>query len=531
MSLLRSTRTMALGTVASRATGFLRTAMLAAVLGVKSVALAFNVANTAPNIVYELLLGGILTSVIVPLVVRANKEGVGEELVQRLLTLAVLVLGAASLLLVLFAPLIVDVYINQSVDPETRHLAVVFARFFLPQILFYGVGAVLGAYLNTQGSFGPPMWAPVLNNVVVIVTLGVFAFLPGPAQLTSATITDTQLAVLGIGVTLGIVAQTVALLPALRRTGLTLRPRFDFRGTGLGPAAQLARWTFFYVVCNQLVLVVVAQLASSAPKDRGYPSYTYAFLLWQLPHAVVAVSVITALLPAMSSAAADGRLDDVRQQLDRGLRLTVSVLVPAAVAYVVLGRPLATLVFGHGETSVPDARFIGTLLAVFACGLVAFSTYQLQLRAFYALQDTRTPALVNLAVNATTVAVDVALYLSLAPEHRVVGLAAGQASSYLVGVVVCTTVLARRVPRDPQGHVLRTTVRCLFAIAVPAGMAALVVHLSEGYAGRATGGAAVAAALGGAVLVSGYLAAARRVRVQEVEQLMAPVIARLKPVG
>ena len=531
MSLLRSTRTMALGTVASRATGFLRTALLAAVLGVKSVALAFNVANTAPNIVYELLLGGILTSVVVPLVVRADKEGVGEELVQRLLTLTVLVLGAASLLLVLFAPLIVDVYLNQSVDEQTRHLAVVFARFFLPQILFYGLGAVLGAYLNTHGRFGPPMWAPVLNNVVVIVTLALFALLPGPGQLTSATITDTQLAVLGVGVTLGIVAQTVALLPALRQTELRLRPRFDFRGTGLRPAAQLARWTFFYVLCNQLVLVVVAQLASSAPKDRGYPSYTYAFLLWQLPHAVVAVSVITALLPAMSGAAADGRLDDLRRQLDRGLRLTISVLVPAAVAYVVLGRALATLVFGHGKTSPDEARFIGTLLAVFACGLVAFSTYQLQLRAFYALQDTRTPALVNLVVNVTTVVVDVALYLALPPSQRVLGLAAGQASSYLVGVVVCTSVLARRVPRDPRGHVLQTAVRCLFAAAVPAAVAALVVHLAEGYAGRATAGAALAAVLGGAVLASGYLAAARRVRVAEVEQLLTPVLRRLKPTG
>ena len=522
---------MALGTVASRGTGFLRTALLASVLGVKFVALAFNVANTAPNIVYELLLGGILTSVVVPLVVRANKAGQGEEYVQRLLTLAVLALGAASVVLVVFAPAIVDIYINQGVDDHTRHLAVVFARFFLPQILFYGVGAILGAYLNTHGRFGPPMWAPVLNNVVVIVTLVVFALLPGPAELTSASITDRQLAVLGIGVTLGIVAQTVALLPALRQTGLRLRPRFDFRGTGLGPAAQLARWTFFYVVCNQLVLVVVAQLASSAPQDRGYPSYTYAFLLWQLPHAVVAVSVITALLPGMSSAAADGRLEDLRRQLDGGLRLTISVLVPAAVGYVVLGRPLATLVFGHGETSTGDARFIGTLLAVFACGLVAFSTYQLQLRAFYALQDTRTPAMVNLAVNATTVVVDVALYLSLAPEHRVVGLAAGQASSYLVGVVVCTTVLARRVPRDPAGHVLRTAVRCLFAAAVPAAVTAVVVHLAEGYAGRAAGGAALAALLGGAVLGSGYLALARRVRVTEVEQLLSPVLARLKPTG
>ena len=522
---------MALGTVASRGTGFLRTAALASVLGVKGVANAFNIANTAPNIIYELLLGGILTSVVVPLVVRANKSGEGEEYVQRLLTLAFLVLGAAAVVLVLFAPVIVDIYINQNVDDETRHLAVVFARYFLPQILFYGMGAILGAYLNTKGHFGPPMWAPVLNNVVVIATLVVFALLPGASELTSATITDGQLTVLGIGVTLGIVAQTVALLPALRATELRLRPRFDFRGTGLGPAAQLARWTFFYVVCNQLVLVVVAQLSTGAPEGRSYSSYTYAFLLWQLPHAVVAVSVITALLPRMSGSAADGQLADLRQQLDGGLRLTISVLVPAAVAYVVLGRPLATLVFGHGETTLADARFIGTLLAVFACGLVAFSSYQLQLRAFYALQDTRTPALVNLCVNATTVLVDVTLYLTLAPEHRVIGLAAGQASSYLVGVVVCTTVLARRVPRDPRGHVLRTTVRCLLAVAVPAAVAALVVHLSEGYAGTASGGAALAAALGGAVLASGYLAGARRLRVQEIEQLLTPVRSRLKPTG
>jgi putative peptidoglycan lipid II flippase len=528
VSLLRSTQTMAVGTVASRATGFLRTAVLAAVLGVKGVALAFNIANTAPNIVYELLLGGILTSVVVPLLVRAQKDGEGEAYLQRLLTLTVLVLGAASLLLIAFAPQIVDLYANQDVRPADRDLAITFARFFLPQVLFYGVGAVLGAYLNTQGRFGAPVWAPVLNNVIVIATGVVFALIPGPAELTSATITQTQILVLGVGVTLGIVAQTVALLPALRATGVRLRLRFDLRGTGLGTAARLARWTFFYVVCNQLVLVVVVQLASGAPESRGYPSYTYAFLLWQLPHAVVAVSVITALLPSMSRAAAADRLDELRRQLDRGLRLTVSLLVPAAVAYVVLGRPIATLVFGHGRTSVGDARFIGTLLAVFACGLVAFSTYQLQLRAFYALQDTRTPALVNLVVNVTTVVVDVALYVNLPGRLQVVGLAAGQASAYLIGVAVCTTVLARRVPRDPDAFVLRTTVRCVAAAAGPALAALAVVLLVDRYAGVGPAAAALATVAGGLVLGAGYLQMARRLRVPEVEQLLGPVLARLR---
>jgi len=524
MTALRGVGTMAVGTVASRATGFLRTAVLVAVLGVQGVPLAFTVANTAPNIVYELLLGGILTSTVVPLLVRADKDGYGEAYAQRLLTLTVLVLGGTALVLVLLAPQIADLYLSSSVDADTRALTITFARFFLPQVLFYGVGALLGAWLNTHGRFGPPMWAPVLNNVVVIGSLVVFALLPGPDHLTSGSITDTQVAVLGIGVTLGIVAQTVALLPALRATGLRLVPRLDLRGTGLGQAGRLARWTFFYVVCNQLVLLVVVNLASGAPKDRGYPSYTNAFLLWQLPHAVVAVSVITALLPAMSRAAHDGRLDVLRAQLDRGLRTTTALMVPAAAALVVLGVPVATTVFGHGRTSLDQARFMGELLAVFACGLVAFSTYQLQLRAFYALQDTRTPALVNLVVNAVTVGVDVAVYLLVPDRWRVLGLAAGQASSYLVGVVVCTTVLARRVPRDTHGHVLRTATRCLFAVAAPAVAALLVARLADDALGTAFTGSLVATAAGGAVLLVGYVAIVRRLGVPEVDELVAPLL-------
>ncbi len=527
VSHLRGVGTMAAGTVASRTTGFLRTALLVAVLGVKGVALAFNVANTAPNIVYELLLGGILTSVVVPLLVRADKDQYGEQYAQRLLTLTVIVLGGAAAVLVALAPQVVDLYLNPGANSHDRALAITFARFFLPQMLFYGLGAILGAWLNTRGRFGPPMWAPVVNNVVVIVTLLVFWLVPGPAELTSATITDTQVLVLGIGVTLGIVAQTVALVPALRATGLQLRPRFDVRGSGLGHAARLARWTFFYVLCNQLVLVVVVRLASGAPEGRSYPSYTSAFLLWQLPHAVVAVSVITALLPAMSRDAAEGNLLDLRRQLDRGLRTTIAVLVPAAVGYLVLGRDLAVVVFGHGRTTDDEAQFIGTLLAVFACGLVAFSTYQLQLRAFYALQDTRTPAMVNLAVNVVTVVVDVLLYVSLPDRWKVLGLAIGQASSYLVGVVVCTSVLARHVPRDPAGHVLRTAIRCVFAALGPALAAVLVVLATDRTLGDATSTSFVALALGGAVLLIGYVVAVRRVRVPEVDELLGPMLRRV----
>ena len=528
----RSARTMALGTLASRGTGFLRTAVVGAVLGVAAVGDAFNLANTAPNIVYELLLGGVLTSVVVPLLVRAAKEDGddGAAYAQRLLTLVVLVLGGASVLLVLGAPLVVDLY-GGGLSPQARDLAVVFARFLLPQVLFYGAGAVMGAYLNTRGRFGPPMWAPVLNNLVVIATGVVFAVMPGPGRPEPGTITDAQVTVLGVGVTLGIVVQTLALVPALRATGFRFRPRLDLRGSGLGHAARLARWVFLYVLASQAAYLVVVRLATSAgelSEGRGYSSYTYAFLLWQLPHAVVAVSVITALLPRMSRAAADGRTADLRASLERGLRLTASVLVPAAVAFGLLGQQIAVLVFARVNISVGEARFIGVLLAVFAVGLVPFSAYQLQLRAFYAMHDTRTPTLVNLGVNATMVVVDLALYALLPDELKVVGLAAGHAASFAVGLLLCSVVLSRRVGGLGHARVVRTGVRCLLAALVAALPAGLLAALVGRELGRGPTGAAVALALGGGALVAGYVALARRLRVTEVDDVAGPVLRRLR---
>jgi putative peptidoglycan lipid II flippase len=526
-SLLSSTRAMAVGTAASRVTGFLRTAVIAGVLGVAGVADAFNVANTAPNIVYELLLGGLLSSVVVPLLVRAQKSGEGEAYAQRLLSLTVVALGLASVLLVLLAPAVVAAYSSSSTSEDTKDLAVVFARFFLPQVLFYGAGAIMGAYLNTRGRFGPPMWAPVLNNVIVILTGGVFLLLPGPDELEPGSITDTQVAVLGIGVTLGIVAQTVALVPALRAVGFRFRFRLDLRGTGLRHAASLAKWVGLYVLANQAAYFVVVKLATGAPPGRGYSTYVYAFVLWQLPHAVVAVSVITALLPRMSRFAADGRIPEMRATLSQGLRLTLAVLVPAAVTYFVLGRSIATLVFAHGNVSVEEARYIGTLLGVFSVGLVAFSCYQLMLRAFYAMQDTRTPTMVNLWVNATLVVVDVALVLVLPDRWEVTGLAAGQAASFLVGLVVVTRVLVRRTHSRGGATIIRTAVRCTFAV-VPAAVLAFVVSLLvEQVAGTGPWGAVLTLVVAGPVLLVTYVVVVRRLHVPEVDQVLAPVLARL----
>ncbi len=531
-SLGGSARAMALGTVASRATGFLRTVVVASVLGVALVGDAFNLANTAPNIVYELLLGGVLTSVVVPLLVRAAKEDGddGEAYAQRLLTLVVLALAAASVLLVLAAPAVVDLY-GDKLTPEARDLAVVFARFLLPQVLFYGAGAVMGAYLNTRGRFGPPMWAPVLNNLVVIATGVVFFLMPGPDRVEPGTITDAQVAVLGIGVTLGIIAQTLALVPALRGVGFRFVPRLDLRGSGLGHAARLAKWVFLSVVITQLAYLVVVNLAIAAGDlrpGRGYAAYSYAYVLWQLPHAVVAVTVITALLPRMSRAAADGRTADLRTSLNRGLRLTASVLVPASVAFLLLGRDLAVVVFAWQNISVDQARFIGLLLSVFAVGLVPYSTYQLQLRSFYAMQDTRTPMLINLGVNATIVTVDLALFALLPDDLKVLGLAAGHAASFLAGLVLCSALLSRRVGGLEGAVVVRTTARCALAAGLAAAPAALLVAALHRLLGDGKLPALAALVSGGLVLAVGYVLLARRLRVTEVDEIAGPVLRRLR---
>jgi putative peptidoglycan lipid II flippase len=522
---------MALGTVASRGTGFLRNAAIVAVLGVHTVGAAYNVANTTPNIVYELLLGGILTSVVVPSLVRAAKNDAdgGEAYAQRLLSLVVVVLLAASVVLVVFAPQLVALYMHDA-DDDTRHLAVVLARYFLPQMLFYGAGAVMGAILNARERFGPPMWTPVLNNLVVVATCGLFLALPGTSGVSASSITPRQELVLGLGTTLGIVVQTLALIPSLRAAGFRFRFRTDLRGSGLGEIGRLGRWVLLYVVANQLAYVVVVNLANAERLNdlgRGYASYVGAFVLWQLPHAVVAVSVITALLPRMSRAAADDRIGDLREALNRGLRLTVSVLVPAALAFVVLGPSLATVVYGHLQTTTEEARFIGTLLAVFALGLVPFSAYQLQLRAFYALQDTRTPTLINLGVNLTLIAVDVPIYLALPDRWKVLGLAAGHASSFLVGLLICSRVLSRRLGGLEGRAVVQTAARCLAAAVLPALAAVVVVAAATRLLGDDLAGSLVALLVGGATIGTGYLLAARRLRVPEVDEVVGPVLARL----
>jgi len=453
---------MAVATIASRATGFGRIAAFSAVLGLGGLRQAFDVANVLPNVVYELLLGGILSATLVPLLVAARARGAQAALAyaQRLLTLVLIGLLLVSGVAVLVAPWLVRLY-TRSHDPSEVALTVAWARWFLPQIFFYGLAATIGAVLNAQARFGAAMWAPVLNNVVVITTLAAFLFVPGPARPGLGSLSQAQFLTLAIGTTLGVVAMAAVLLPTLRASGFRWRLRLDVRGMGLRAMGRMAAWTLLYVAATQVGVWVQTRLATSAQVPPGsakiLPTYTSASTVWQLPHAIIAVSLITALLPRTSAHAAGGDWQRLRADLDRGVRVCVLALVPLAVVFAVCGRDIAIVLFAHGATSVTQARQVGWVLALLAMGLVPFSAYQLQARAFYAQRDTRTPALVQCTVSAVLIGVQTALAALLPATGRGYALAGGHACAYVVGVVVSAVALRWRIARAAASTAVSTS--------------------------------------------------------------------------
>ncbi|HYU58439.1 MAG TPA: murein biosynthesis integral membrane protein MurJ, partial [Actinomycetota bacterium] len=419
---------MSIGTALSRLTGFLRVAMLAFALGVQESRLAdaYNVANTTPNMIYDLVLGGIVASVFVPVFVEWLETRGGEatrEAARAVLSISVIVLGAIALAGILGARLIVGLYTARFEGPQSeaaRALATFFLRWFMPQIVLYGIGAgVLTALLNAHRRFAAPMFAPILNNLLVTGTFFLFASLPGPRTPAPSTITDLQRYVLVLGTTLGVVGMTVALWPSLRRIGFRWRWRLDLGDPGFRRIGRLAGWVFLYVAVNQIGYLVVIVLAAQV--QGGYTAYTSAFIFFQLPHAIFAVSIMTALLPSLSSRWANRDPAEFRSLLSQGIRATAFIVVPAAFGYIALATPIVRLLLQHGVTRSQSTELLSHVLVMFSVGLFSFSSFQLLLRAFYAMQNTKTPAMINVAAVAINVVVDVVLFRYL----RVEGLALG----------------------------------------------------------------------------------------------------------
>ena len=482
-SVVRSSGVMALGTLASRGTGFLRTLVLAYALGVSAGAsAAYNNANTLPNAVYDLMLGGILTSVVVPLLVNAAKRDAdgGEAYDQRMFTLATMALAALTLVATLAAGLLVELYAH-GLTPPVRHLTLIFAFFFIPQIFFYGVSSLAGGVLNARGHFAAPMWTPVINNVVVIAVLLLFVALGGIGS-SGSTLTTGQIQLLGLGTTLGIVAQTVALIPFLRRVGFRWRPRFDFRRNEVAEITRMAAPLFGYILTTQISFLVVQNVANAAYRHAsydGFPTYSFAWQLFQMPYAIVGISVITALLPRMSAHAAERRFGDVKRDFSGGVRLSSAVVVPASLFLLVLGAPFAEALFGYGQTTAADAKYIGAVFGIFSLGLVPYMMFQLMLRVFYAMHDSRTPMYIGVAVMLANIALSLFSLAALPAGHVVEGVAAAFGIANLVGTLIAWRILSRRM-RGLDGYRIASSLLRMHLAAVPGAIFALAITFSVG---------------------------------------------------
>ncbi|MEN2422080.1 murein biosynthesis integral membrane protein MurJ [Streptomyces rimosus] len=518
---------MAAGTVVSRATGLFRGVLQAAALGTGLLATTYNTANLVPTSLYTLLIGGALNAVLVPQLVRARAEHPdgGRAHEQRLVTLVLTVLGIGTLLAVWAAPGIVSLYTTDTPENHAAYeLTVVFARFLLPQIFFYGVYGIFGQVLNARGKFGAMMWTPVLNNVVLIAMFGAYVGLLTVPE-TVAEITDAQVRLLGVGTTLGIALQALALIPYAREAGFRFRPRFDWRGTGLRKSANAARWTLLFVLVNLVSMTVVAHYATAAdqelPKDGvGFSSYSYAQNIWGLPHSIVTVSLITALLPRMTRAVAEQRLDDLRGDLSRALRVSGAVIVPAAVFFVAFGPEMAQLLYAHGAASAESAVPLGQMLQALGLGLIPFSAQSLLLRGFYAFEDTRTPFLLAVCVSAVNIALATACHLLLPARWAVTGMAAAYAVAYAVGLLAGAFLLRRRLEGRLDGRRLSRTYGKLTGAALAAGAVGwAAAHACAGATGDAFWSTALALAAGAATMALLFLLLARVLRITELRSL------------
>jgi putative peptidoglycan lipid II flippase len=545
---LASSALMAAGTIVSRLSGFVRSALLAAALGQQLHADLFTIGNTIPNMLYILLAGGVFNAVLVPQLVRAMKhdEDGGDAYTNRIVTLAALFLGVVTVLLVVAAPWVMRIYLDDSFScanlAPQRESVIDFARYCLPQIFFYGMFVLAGQILNSRGHFGPMMWAPIANNVISIAVLVAYLLVFGPTSeaLLNGPFTSEEELLIGLGSTLGIVAQFLILVPYLRRAGFHFRPRFDLRGTGLGHTLRLGTWTVLFVIVNQIAYLVVVRLASSgtaaaaggcgaapAGEGTGYTIYSSAFLIMMVPHSIVTVSLATAILPRLSARAAEGDLPGLARTLTSTLRTALVLVLPFALLLPLIASDLANVIWGYGAAR--DGYDLYTLsLALFGPGLVFFTVHYLMLRGFYALERTRTVFYIQCAVAATNVLAAVVLVARTDAVHTSPALVMAYAASYAVGSVLSYAVLRRRLGGLETRRLVRFLVRMGLAVAVSTAVAYLVARGLHGLDDRpgklGAAGGAFAITLADAVV---FVAAARLLRITELTSILETVARRI----
>ena len=448
-ALMRSSTVMAIGTVFSRVTGLVRGLLIVALLGTALLGDTFNVANTMPNILYNLIIGGALTAVFVPQLVRATREADGgSAFISRLVTASVVVLGIITVLAVIAAPLLVRIFATSYVGRPEFGLTVLLMRWCLPQIFFMGLFALLGQIANAKEKFGPMMWAPIFNNLVGIA--GVAFFLHLNPHWTVSSISRSDATWLGIITTLGYVVQAAVLIPVIASTKIRISPRFDWRDPEIKKSMRLASWTLIFAAISQISYLVTVNLSTHAAVRAlkegittgvGYTPYNNATFIMMLPHSIITISIVTALLPQLSRFAHEKRISDIHDSLVRTIRLVGIITVPAAIGLLLFG-PLITETLFFGISSA-DGNYLGNVLAGFSLGLLPLSVNLIALRGLNAFENVKLQVLSNFIMNLAASALAVIAAVVLPAQWVTVGLAIALSISYYIGAYSTIRLLRR----------------------------------------------------------------------------------------
>ena len=543
MSILRSSLIMASGTVFSRFLGIIRAILLAATIGVTTNAAdAFGVANQLPNNVYAIIAGGVLNAVLVPQIVKArlHLDG-GKAYIDRLLTLAIVTFGSITVLTTVSAPLLVSLYTN-GWSADQLALATAFAYWCLPQLFFYGLYTLLGEVLNAKSKFGPYMWAPVLNNIVAIVGMSAFIWqfgLDPTGKQSVADWTQSQIAWLAGSATVGVAAQALILLLFWKKMGLSFTLNFSWRGVGLGPAMRTGSWTLGMLLVTQLGGIIQTAVASSSIDGRAMTdssiaiasvaAMSIAWLIFMLPHSVATVSIATAYFTRMSIYAMEKRFDELKSDLVDGLRTISMISVLATTGLIVLAYPISRVFVGE----IPSAIALGNVVIAMVVGLLPFSYVFMIQRAFYSLEDTKTPfffTVVQVVVNAIG---SITVGLLVQNVWIVVALSLVTSGSIMVQSLLAFVMFKRKF--GSLGHSQLTFATGKFALAgVVAGSVGFAVLQAMG--GARPGAfpvlnvlaAAITCLIIGSVIGVIYIALLKLLKVQEVNTLLNPILRLLR---
>ncbi|GJF13518.1 murein biosynthesis integral membrane protein MurJ [Mycolicibacterium cyprinidarum] len=524
---------MAAATLVSRLTGFARIVLLATILGA-ALSSAFTVANQLPNLIAALVLEATFTAIFVPVLARAERDDPdgGTDFVRRLLTLATTLLLVVTLASTLAAPLLVDLMLGS--DPlVNRPLTTAFAYLLLPQIIFYGLSSVFMAILNTRNIFGPPAWAPVVNNIVAILTLGLYVLVPGELSINPVEMGDAKLLVLGIGTTLGVIAQAAVLFVAIRAQRVSMRPLWGIDAR-LKRFGMMALAMVLYVLISQVGLIVGNQIASAAAAS-GPAIYNYTWLVLQLPFGIIGVTVLTVVMPRLSRNAAADDGPAVLADLSLATRLTMVTLIPIVAMMTVGGPAIGTALFAYGNFGEVDAGYLGMAITLSAFTLIPYALVLLQLRVFYAREEPWTPIVLIMVITAVKVAASLAVPHLTNDADLVAGyLGLANGLGFLAGATVGYFLLRARLD-PPDGRLIGVevvrTVLVTITASMVAGLTAYVIDQFLGLADLTTrwGGAGSLLRLSvlGLVMVPIIIAVLLGARVPDAHAALAAVRRRL----